>query len=151
MPPFRLYLDNGRVRLDRTDDLADAVVIYYEEPVVEDPVEETIEEEEVQVVRVIPAPGPPPSEVYPVDKDTVCPICFNEITDGTRVTILTCGANHFICSRCYQEMTFHDTEQQGRTSPTTLFEAVRRNEGADQCPQCRRMSHCSIEAIAQVF
>ena len=37
------------------------------------------------------------------------------------------------------------------THAATLFEAVRRAEGAEKCPVCRQMSYCTVEARAQTY
>ena len=40
----------------------------------------------------------------------------------------------------------HDRQMIADTYAATLFEAVRRAEGAEKCPVCHRMSHCAVEA-----
>lgn len=45
----------------------------------------------------------------------------------------------------------YDIQRQRNEDGNTIFEMVRRAEGADQCPVCRQMSHTSVEARAQNY
>jgi hypothetical protein len=106
---------------------------------------------EIEIVAVVPPPGPRPVEVCPVSNGTICPICTFEFEDGERVVVMGCDGRHIMHSGCYEMMAEDDKRQQEQTYAHTLFEAVRRHEGASKCPVCRQASHCAIEALAMVF
>jgi hypothetical protein len=104
---------------------------------------------EIAVVAVVPPAEPAPVEVCPVKG--ACPICCFDFEDGEKVVVMSCQGRHVMHSGCYDAMVEEDKRHQAETYPHTVLEAVRRHEGASNCPVCRQMSHCSVEAIAMIF
>lgn len=193
MPPFRLYLDNGRVRMDGTmannNDIVIAELLHENEDDDYDSVEvmsivphnqsdieiwETVMDaaelsrlqtqaivdqrnaiakwnatltngDDVEVTAVVQPTSEPEGWVV----DGPCPICLEEIHDGDKVVILSCGGGHFVCEGCYDKHTAMDRDHIKDTYANTLWEAVRRAEGADKCPVCRQMSHCATIVAAK--
>jgi hypothetical protein len=92
-----------------------------------------------------------PAEVCPLNNGMLCPICMFGFENGERVVVMGCSGHHILHSECYELMAEDDKQQQGETYAHTLFEAVRRHEGANKCPVCRQMSNCAVEAIAMIF
>jgi hypothetical protein len=92
-----------------------------------------------------------PAEVCPLNNGVLCPICMFDFEDGERIVVMGCQGRHILHSECYELMVEEDKRHQGETYAHTLFEAVRRHEGANKCPVCRQMSHCAVEAIAMIF
>jgi hypothetical protein len=83
--------------------------------------------------------------------DKPCRICTEDFNNGDPAVILGCGNGHVLCGVCYTELKHHDREAIANTYANTLWEAVRRNKGADKCLICCQMSHVSTEVIAQKF
>lgn len=81
----------------------------------------------------------------------LCPICLSEIGNGDPVYVLSCGGDHFLCTDCHHNHEAYDRQIVDGTHANTMFELVRRNEGALICPVCRRMSHVATEAVAQNY
>jgi hypothetical protein len=104
---------------------------------------------EIAVVAVVPAREPEPAEVCSVKG--ACPICCFDFEDGEKIVVMGCQGRHVMHSGCYDAMVEEDKRHQRETYPHTVLEAVRRHEGASNCPVCRQMSHCSTEAIAMIF
>jgi hypothetical protein len=105
--------------------------------------------DEIEVLAIVPPAEPRPVEVCPVKGG--CPICCFDFEDGERVVVMGCQGRHIMHSGCYDAMVKEDKRHQGETYPHTVLEAVRRHEGASNCPVCRQMSHCSTKAIAMIF
>jgi hypothetical protein len=105
--------------------------------------------DEIQVVAVVAAPEPKPVEVCPVKGG--CPICCFDFEDGEKVVVMGCQGRHIMHTGCYEAMAKQDQQHQRDTYAHTLREAVRRHEGASDCPVCRQMSHCCTEAVAMIF
>lgn len=101
---------------------------------------------EVQVVKVVPAP-----EACPVGANSQCAICFEQFNDGAEVVIMGCGGGHIFHGKCHREFAKHDVQHQLNTYAHTLYEAVRRAEGAEQCPNCRQISYCASVAAAKNY
>ena len=81
----------------------------------------------------------------------LCPICLEGFRDGARVIVMGCNGGHIMCGECYDAYEQRQREEAEATVAATLFEAVRRNEGADKCPVCRQMSYCATEAVGYRF
>jgi len=78
-----------------------------------------------------------------------CPLCREEFKHDDVVCILSCPGGHHMCGGCHANLQEFDRQKQvseigiprARLN-LSVFEEVRRNEGADVCPFCRGMSHC---------
>jgi len=83
-----------------------------------------------------------------------CSICFNHFNNGDKVAVLSC--DHALCVGCHTRLQDADRETQQRALLIGLYdepdirETVRRNEGADCCPECRASS-CAVEMVAQNY
>ena len=103
--------------------------------------------DEVEVVAVVP-PSREPEDVWDVE-GRPCPICLKDLDNGDHVMVMSCGGNHFLCKDCHEGHGHHDRQMIADACAATLFEVVRWAEGAEKCPVCRQMSHCTVKARAQ--
>lgn len=78
-----------------------------------------------------------------------CPICFKDFENGDEVMTVSCGGGHVLCKGCHSTCQAHGILRQRNGDRQTIFEMVRRAEGADQCPVCCQMLHASVEAKTQ--
>ena len=109
--------------------------------------EEEMSVDEVEAVAVVP-PSREPEDVWDVE-GRPCPICLKDLDNGNKIMVMSCSGNHFLCKDCHEGCGHHDRQMIADAHAATLFEAVRRAEGAEKCPVCRQMSHCTVEAGAQ--
>ena len=76
---------------------------------------------------------------------------LKDLDNGDKIMVMSCGGNHFLCKDCHEGCGHHDRQMINDAHAATLFEAVRRAEGAEKCPVCRQMSHSTVEARAQTY
>ena len=111
--------------------------------------QEEMSVDEVEVVAVVP-PSREPEDVWDVQGQP-CPICLKDLDNGNKIMVMSCGGNHFLCKGCHEGYKHHDWQMIADACATTLFDLVRRAEGAEKCPVCRQMSYCTVEARAQTY
>ena len=104
-------------------------------------------EVEVEVVAVVPS-SREPEDVWDVQGRS-CPICLKDLNNGNKIMVMSCGGIHFLCKDCHEGYGYHDMRMIADAYVATLFEVVRRVEGAEKCPVCCQMSHCAVKARAQ--
>jgi len=78
-----------------------------------------------------------------------CPLCREEFKHDDVICILSCPGGHHMCGGCHANLQEFDRQKQVADIGVprailnlSVFEEVRRNEGADLCPFCRGVSHC---------
>ncbi len=76
-------------------------------------------------------------------------ICLKDLDNGNKIMVMSCGSDHFLCKDCHEGYGHHDRQMIADAYAAALSEAVRWAEGAEKCPVCHQMSHCTVEAKAK--